>query len=52
MNGFLVPPKSPEVMVEVILKLLDNNALREKLEKSQEKLLKSAILGIRLLTTF
>jgi len=31
LNGFLVPPKSPECMAKIILKLLDDAGLRERL---------------------
>jgi len=36
-NGFLVPPKSPEVMVDLISKLLDDEALCNELGKNARK---------------
>lgn len=32
-NGFLVPPKSPEVMAEAVVRLLDNVSFRENMGK-------------------
>jgi glycosyltransferase involved in cell wall biosynthesis len=36
-NGFLVPPKTPKRMAEIILELLDNTALRESIGKAARK---------------
>lgn len=36
-NGFLVPPKSPEMMAEAISKLLDDEALRNELGRNARK---------------
>jgi glycosyltransferase involved in cell wall biosynthesis len=36
-NGFLVPPKSPERMSEHILRLLDDDTLREEIGKAARK---------------
>jgi len=36
-NGFLVPPKSPEVMAKTVLKLLDDDALRKKIGEAARK---------------
>jgi glycosyltransferase involved in cell wall biosynthesis len=36
-NGFLVPPKTPKQMAEIILKLLDSTALRESIGKAARK---------------
>jgi glycosyltransferase involved in cell wall biosynthesis len=36
-NGFLVPAKSPETMANIILKLLDDNTLREKIGRAARK---------------
>lgn len=36
-NGFLVPPKSPERMSELILRLLDDDTLREEIGKAARK---------------
>jgi glycosyltransferase involved in cell wall biosynthesis len=36
-NGFLVPPKSPRVMAEVILRLLEDNGLRAKTGRAARK---------------
>jgi glycosyltransferase involved in cell wall biosynthesis len=33
-NGFLVPPKSPKVLAETILKLLDDDQLRTRIGKA------------------
>lgn len=36
-NGFLVPPKSPKVMADVILWLLENDHVRERVGKAARK---------------
>jgi glycosyltransferase involved in cell wall biosynthesis len=36
-NGFLVPPKSPKLMAEIILKLLDDCMLRKKIGEAARK---------------
>jgi glycosyltransferase involved in cell wall biosynthesis len=36
-NGFLVPPKSPKVMADVILWLLENDPVRERVGKAARK---------------
>ncbi len=36
-NGFLVPPKSPSTMAEVILTLLENDNIRERVGKAARK---------------
>jgi len=36
-NGFLIPPKSPEEMARVILRLLDDAPLREKVGRAARK---------------
>ena len=36
-NGFLVPPKSPQVLSKVILKLLDDSKLRKEIGAAARK---------------
>jgi glycosyltransferase involved in cell wall biosynthesis len=36
-NGFLVPPKNPQIMAETILKLLEDHGLMEKVGKEARK---------------
>jgi len=36
-NGFLVPPRSPKAMAEIILRLLDDDTLREKIGEAARK---------------
>jgi len=36
-NGFLVPPKSPEVLAKIVLSLLDDDILREKIGNAARK---------------
>lgn len=36
-NGFLVPPKAPEEMAKIILQLLDDTKLREKIGRASRK---------------
>ncbi len=46
-NGFLVPPKCPEAMANVILDLLANYSLRKMVGKELEELLKKTTHGIK-----
>ena len=51
-NGFLVPPKNPKVMGEVILKLLDDEGLRERTGKAARKTIENYYTWDKIATNF